>query len=290
MEIFGLGACLLHGPLGAAVRQGIATSSFSRIPNGVLPPAYSIDEAVQLVRFVGGDITIPSELRPFCSIPQAMDPTTVPGGGLSTADIVVLEINSPVRIVYRDLCLVRSEIMGRIFEPLRAIQPDIVGAINAWYYRGLLSCEEPVRKSASEALVSSVPDHWEDAELLRSSLSETRGSIRNAQELEQGIGALLGLVEGVPLGVMTYTHQYTPDGRPLPWPPEFVEQQVAAATKLGLPYFQPSRVVEQVGVAEALQEDRVHYRDEFQNVMADVLVDFANHVSSAAVKTRAVHA
>jgi hypothetical protein len=287
MEIFGLGACLLHGPLGAAVQKGIATSSFSRIPNGVLPSTYSVDEAIQLVRFIAGDITIPPELRPFCSIPLALDPTAVPGGALSTADVVILEVNSPVRIVYRDLCLVRSEIMGRIFEPLRALLPDIVGAINAWYYRGLLSCEEAVRKSASEALASSVPGDWENAELLRSILLETRGFIRNAQELEQGISALLGLLEWVPVGVMTYTHQYTPDGRPLPWPPDFVEQQVTAATNLGLPYFQPSRVVERLGVAESLQDDRVHYRDEFQDVMGDALVDFANHVSSAAVKARA---
>jgi hypothetical protein len=269
------------------MRKGVATSSFSRIPHGVLPSAYSIDEAIQLVRFVGGDITIPPELRQFCAIPPAMDPTTVPGGGLKTADVVILEINSPVRMVYRDLCLVRSDIMGRVFEPLRAIGPDIVAVINTWYYRGLLSCEEPARKSASEALASAVPADWENAELLRSILLETRGFIRSAQELEQGIAALLGLVEGVPIGVMTYTHQYTPDGRPLPWPPEFVEHQVAAATNLGLPYFQPSRVVEQIGVADALQDDRVHYRDEFQSVMADVLVNFANHVSSAAVKARA---
>jgi hypothetical protein len=287
MEIFGLGACLLHGPLGAAMRKGTATSSFSRIPNGALPSAYSIDEAIQLVRFVEGDITIPTELRPFCAIPQTMDPTTFPGGALSTADVVVLEVNSPVRIVYRDLCLVRSEIMGRIFEPLRAVQPDIVEAINTWYYGGLLNCEESARRSASEALASSVPSHWENAELLRSILLEARGVARNAQELEHGIAVLLGLIEGVPVGVMTYTHQYMPDGRPLPWPPDFVQHQVEAATNLGLPYVQPSRVVQQVGVAQALQDDRVHYRDEFQLVMGDVLVDFAEHVSSAAAKARA---
>jgi hypothetical protein len=287
MEIFGLGACLLHGPLGAAMRRGIASSSFSRIPGGVLPSAYSIDEAIQVVRFVGGDIAIPPELRPFCSIPLAMDPQAVPGGGLKSADVVILEINSQVRLTYRGLCLVRSEIMGRIFEPLRAMRPDIVDAVNKWYYRGLLSCEEPTRQAASEALASCVPNHWENAELLRSILRETRGFIRDVEGLEQGIAALLGLIEGAPVGIMTYTHQYTPDGRPMPWPPDFVEQQIVAATKLGLPYFQPSRVVEQVGMTQALQADRVHYRDEFQFVMGEVLAEFAHHVSSAAVAARA---
>src|SRR5262245_61010820 len=97
MEIFGLGACLLHGPLGAAIRNGIASSSFSRLANGSLPSAYSIDEAIQIVRFVRGDIDIANELRPFCSIHEAMDPRSVPGGILKTADVLILEINSPVR-------------------------------------------------------------------------------------------------------------------------------------------------------------------------------------------------
>ena len=83
--------------------------------------------------------------------------------------------------------------------------------------------DESARQSASAILTAAVFDGMEDAELARSILAEAHGYVRDLRELKDG----------------------------MPWPPEFVEHQIEAATELGIPYFQPSRVVRQYGVARA---------------------------------------
>jgi hypothetical protein len=281
IEIFALGACLLHGPLAAAMREGAAASSFSRFPNGTIPSVYTIDEALQLVRFLKGERDIPAELRPYCSILPGIDPRVLPGGALDTADVVILEVNSPVRIEYRGYSLSRAEIIDRIFAPIRDISQEIYRAIDVWYTQGLMGADKTLREAGAKVLIPALPDNMVDVEMARSILSEATSHIRTVDELAEGISALRELIQA-PLGMMTYTHQYLPDGRPLPWPPEFVEQQIEAATRLELPYFQPSRVIRKEGVAQALQEDRVHYQDRFQPIMGNVLVEFSAHLVDSA--------
>jgi len=276
LEIFGLGACLLHGPLGAAMREKEVRSSFSRIPGATMPSVYCVDDAVQLIRFLKGEMDIPAVLRQFCAITPELAPDG-PAGTLPQGDVAIIEVNSPIRIAYRDYSLGRTDLMDRIFAPLRDRGPEVGRAIDAWYYKGLMSTDDSARKAASEILLGAVADDMQDAELVRSILAEAYGYARDGRELTAGIATLREML-GLPLGMMTYTHQYLPDGRPMPWPPEFVEQQIEAASELGIPYFQPSRVVKQYGVARALQEDRVHYQDQFQSVMGDVLIQFAGAV------------
>jgi hypothetical protein len=65
-----------------------------------------------------------------------------------------------------------------------------------------------------------------------------------------------------------------PDGRATEWTPGFNDSVVAAAATLGLPCFEPSRLVQQYGVPIAMREDRLHYAESFEPIVAAALADF----------------
>ncbi len=76
------------------------------------------------------------------------------------------------------------------------------------------------------------------------------------------------------MAMVTYTYRYMPDGRPVTWPAGFREELLDAAAELELPVFEPWKLVQEHGVARALQ-DIGHYTAGFDVIMGEALVDFA---------------
>ncbi|MGE5269594.1 MAG: hypothetical protein ACM3JG_07980, partial [Thiohalocapsa sp.] len=281
IEIQPFGACLLTAPVGELLVQGRAATTWHRLgTNG--PSIYTLDEAIQAAEFFRGDFEVPPELRPLCSLPAKWSPAEAAKTVAATPDLVLIEVNSPVRIAYGQYSLNRAEVNHRYLVPLADQSEELHLISNEWYLQGLMAGNATARVTAAEQLVKvisqqqQIPD-WELAcDVLRRAVPQQR----DLDEIVEGLARLREVVNG-PLAMVTYTHQYMPDGRPLPWPPDFVDLQVAAARRLGLTMFEPSKIVRSHGVARAMRDDYIHYQDAFAPVLADALFDFISNVVDA---------
>lgn len=281
IEIQPFGACLLAAPVDALLAQRRARTTWAGFGTDC-PSIYTLDEAIQAVEFFRGDIDVPSELRPLCSLPSEWSSADATEIASAAPDLVLIEVNSPVRIAYGPYSLNRAAMNGRYLVPLADQSRELHLLGNEWYFQGLMAGNTTALRTAAAQLVEVIsqqkqlPD-WETAcDVVREAIPHQRG----LAEIVEGLARLRELVNG-PVAMVTYTHQYMPDGRPLPWPPDFVELQISAARLLGLPMFEPSRIVHAYGVPRAMREDLIHYQDGFGPVLADALFDFITEVTRA---------
>jgi hypothetical protein len=278
MEILGLGACLLWAPLCDLAKTGRVTDTWSRL--GINTPAvYTLDEAIQTIRFFRGEDDVPAELRALCALPPG---APSPGTGRELAmspQLILVEINSPVRVCYGRHCLNRAAVQNHILAPLAKKAPGLPAD---WYYRGLMNGNRQFQLDCAEKLIAVVKeiDDLPNPELSRSVLREAVPLRRDLDEIIVCLEQLATLLPA-PMAIVTYTHEYMPDGRPLPWPPDFVELQISAAERLGLPTFRPSELVQSRGIDGAMREDRVHYQDGFVPLLADELWQFVEKVHTS---------
>ncbi|MBY0320970.1 MAG: hypothetical protein K2X72_19770 [Reyranella sp.] len=285
LEIFSVGACLLSAPVTELISSNRATNSWNRYSKHITPAVYTLDEALQLVRFMRGDFDIPPLFRELCRLDRSEEGPPLKGA-LDTADVVLVEINSPVAIRYSRYALCRSQLISLVLNYVKT-SDELARAGNAWYHQGIMADNAEVREETAQKLVRAVPDTMPDPDLARAVLIDSRPSRRDVAELAEGLAELRDAFRA-PLGVVTYTHQYMPDGRPLPWPADFIEQTMAAAQQLALPVFHPSNYVRSYGATRALMPDRVHYQPEFSAALAEPLWEFAAGVAGVSSSTPAV--
>ena len=93
-----LGACLLHGPIGSAIRRKRAVTTTSLTMGMVTPDLYTADEANQAIKFFKGELSVPNELKPYCGLDANFDPAVKGGARLLDGHAAVLEPNSPIAI------------------------------------------------------------------------------------------------------------------------------------------------------------------------------------------------
>ena len=265
-----LGACLLHGPLNSVIRLESSVTTTAAKMNIPTAETYSVGEAIQLLRFFAGEIDVPAEVRPFCGLQPEFDSRRDIGSRFFEGDVAVFEPNAPVDLVFEGYCISRAKLFRLITDPIKTTA-DAARAANVWYHQGLIAGNESLRSEMATKLVEFVPEDFPNRALAVSVLQSLRGVGRSQQDLAGGIRIVRDLLP-MPLLLVTYTHQYTPDGRPIPWPPDFVESVIAAAETLGLPYLDPSQMVMQEGVQKALTPDRTHYQEEFGTKMGRAIV------------------
>ena len=271
LEIFSLGACLLSAPVAELITGNRAANGWNRYSKHVTPAIYTLDEALQLVRFMRGEFDIPPLFRELCRLDRREDAPSL-RGCFDTADAILVEINSPVAIRYSRYALCRSQLITLVLSHLKG-SDELARASNAWYHQGLMGENCDVREDMAQRLARAVSDSMPDPDLARAVLVDSRPYRRDVAGLVEGLAELRAAFKA-PLGVVTYTHQYMPDGRPLPWPADFIEQTIAAARQLNLPVFHPSDFVRSFGAAKALMPDRVHYQPEFAAALAAPLWEF----------------
>lgn len=276
VQLFSIGACLLSAPVNELARSGRVEDSWRT--KGIGGPAfYTLDEAIQIIRFMRGELTIPPLFRDLLALHQNEDWRPL-SACFDTAQAVLIEVNSPVGIMYSRYALCRARLAERILTPLRAGGGNVAQAAIDWYWQGLMAGNTKVLAESAQTLVRAVRDDMPNPDLQRAVLVDTRPYRRDVAGLVEGL-AMVRDAFRAPIGVITYTHQYMPDGRPLPWPLDFVEQTLAAAKQLNLPVFKPSEFVAQYGAKRALMPDRMHYQPEFTSALADQMWEFVKDIA-----------
>ncbi|MGI8839818.1 MAG: hypothetical protein ACR2F8_03390 [Caulobacteraceae bacterium] len=165
-----------------------------------------------------------------------------------------------------------------LLAPFRRLGPAARQLSSQWYDKGIVAMNDDARRAAAEGLVPLIADDAPDRELTAAILRGARGG---RCDVCDGMGRLAKALE-TPLGIVTFTWAYMADGRPISWPAEFHGQVLGAARELGLPVFEPHRLVEDAGVAFALKADLRHYTEPFMSIFAGPLIQFAVSVAARA--------
>lgn len=293
IEVVHLGSCILNAPISALLDDGkvrwalegggfersaeIAKWSPERGGYRRSPAIYCIDEAIQLLRFLRGEVDVPQPLRPLCDLEPTWEWMPAWREGLRRTEVVLLEITSPVRVALGPVVLNHIELNVQIGDVLSTSKPELRPTYRAWYYQGLMGGNEAVRTETGNLLAAAVTEGMPQAEQMRTVLREARPYHRSVAEIEQGVQTVRALMDR-PLGIVTHTRAYMPDGRPVPWPADFLEQTVAVAEHLGLPAFEPRNIVRSYGAQHALEDDFCHYQVAFWPVLGNELLAFMQRV------------
>lgn len=271
-RVFGLGACLLHGPMTTAIKSG----QMSRITigkGGSTPGTYSFGEMFQLLDFLEGKFEIPDHLRPICGY----HPNYAPGPGapgMTGADVCLIQPNGIVDIDFDGFKLNRAQILRYVTTPLKELGRDAAKLSNQWYIKGILGCDEDIRSAASEKLIAMVPEDFENRDFIVAVIERTGGVERDT---EADVGQLVRRIP-LPIGMISYAYQHMPDGRPVFWPANFQQHIEAGAKRYDLPFLEPWRLVLERGGQPVLKEDLRHYREDFIPEIATLYSDFAAQV------------
>lgn len=266
VNVLVFGACLVRGPLNPMARVG---SRFTFANYGSLPGTYTLGEIFQAIGVLRGERDVPQDIRPLCNMKSNFRPVKR-AAEFSDVDVALLELSSPIELVFRGCYLNRNRLQQLIMNPIADLSRAARKCGNFWLRNGLVGLNETARQETAEELASYIPPDMENAELARAVILETRSF---KSDLGEGLRRARELINR-PIGVSVYVFQYVADGRAISWPAGFHDEVKAAADQVGLAVFEPSHVVKAYGVKAALCEDLRHYSDEFLPVIGDALVDF----------------
>ena len=265
-----MGGCLLRRPLRAVpfLAEKLTT-------NHGLNVMHSVAEMIQAVQFLKGNMEIPAEIRPLTGVAKLL--SMPDGGDLEDLDLVLVEPGSPVDITFRGFAINRTRISDQVIKPIEAAAPKACKLTQKWLRQGLMEMNEDARRELSGQLLEFVPDD-EMADYRRAVIAETRAM---QSDVISGLQQLQSLTKR-PIGVVIFVFRYMPDGRPVSWPKGSREGAIAAARALDLPYFEPTSLVQEHGVSNALEPDQRHYTQAFLPVIGEAIMEFAERVRARA--------
>ena len=279
LTVLPLGGCLLHQPLVAVgAKREVKVRARLGIRGGT-PLTHTLGELIQLIGVLRHEVTLPPGVKRLAGLPAAFQP--LPGiGDLRNVDVVLVEPNTPVEIVYDSFALQRNAIINSILVPIRSANPgpEVAKMTAHWLVRGMMREDDSARRLGVD-LAKLVPDSMPLADIARDVLVHARGDRRDVMT---GLRHLRSILER-PMAVLTYTPHYMPDGRPVSWPAGFREDMLSAAAELRLPVMEPWKLVEKHGVAMALI-DYGHYTDELNLIVGRKILKFATRSCRAAAR------
>ena len=268
LNVLLFGGCLLRRPLRSVPNL---ESKLARTRYGRIRVVHSFAEMIQVVEFLRGQKEVPKKLRRLTGIA----PEAVPmagGADFHDIDLALIEPGSPVDIDFRGIAINRTAIMN-LLRPIERQSREAAKLCHAWARTGVVGMNDEVRRELGDRLSALVPDD-EDRELRRAVLAETR-AVKN--DTAAGFRKMHELL-GCPLGAVVFIFRYMPDGRPIVWPAGSRDELIAAAGQLGLPVFEPTSLVQEYGVATALEKDMQHYKPAFLPIIGEAIVRFAQDV------------
>jgi len=220
-----------------------------------------------------GETDVPPELRPYCFLAPRLRRTRQPRD-FSDVELALVEVSSATELNYRGYSLHQFGINQNLIRPHFWAIPAQRRLANLWV-KGLRAFDEDTRAKNAQALIEALPAETPNAELLRSILDETRSAPADSAA---GLTALRSKLS-CPIGLVIRHFRYMPDGRPVSWPPDFVETLRTTAQRLNIPVFDPAPMVAAAGVEEAIGDETDHYRESYRPIMGEALTNFALSVA-----------
>jgi len=244
---------------------------------GLNAATYTMSEVLQRVRFFRGAIEIPEALRYYCNLPKTLSAGTPALRNIEKADLVLLEPNTTLDVFFDNYALHRSQLLTGFLDNLQAAGGEVHRAINSWFNQGIWGRNRQVQHEAAETIIPALAGRVEDEYLARNLLLEAHGEEQDFEQYLESLREFCRVVD-LPIGLVTFVFEFLPDGRPMGWPADFVENTLEAARMLGLPVLDSAEAVNRHGVDVALREGRRIYKDEFRPIVGEATLEFCHKV------------
>jgi len=238
--------------------------------------AYTMAESLQRVRFVRGEVEIPQWLRYYCNLPTDVEPGANLLRQLERADLVLLEPNTTIDIFFGPYALHRGNVLSALSK-VRDVSPELLQAASAWWHQGVAPRNRQAQRQAALTIIPALAGRVDDESAVRKLLLECHGEEQSAERYHASLAEFCEIVD-LPIGLVTFVYSFLPDGRPMGWPADFVENTVEAASRLKLPMLDSAEVVARHGVDVAMDKNRMLYRKEFLPTMAEEVFRFCQQV------------
>jgi tetratricopeptide (TPR) repeat protein len=278
--VIGFGGCQLHGPLNSISKRRLVSTAFEAMGFRQTPFVFTPAAALQLLAYCRGQLEVPPLIRRLCWAGSEYAPDQKAAEIVNEAEIVLMEPNSPVDIVYKGFFLSQQEVKKYIEDVAEAQRPVLGKAVRLWKREGLLEGNENSRLAAAAEILEKFTPRTESDELLLDVVREARGVSADAKGVRDGIAQVRDALKAR-MGVVLYTMRFTPEGKPTSWPPDFKDNVLAAARDLNLPIYEPAHLIAERGVKIALKDFR-HYHTSFKAIAGDALLPFIRKVSNGA--------
>lgn len=272
LNILVLGGCRVRQSSRSVAR---AQDRVNFEPCGPVNGTNTPGEMMRSLAYLRGELTIPDELRSLCHMLPAVQPMEE-GKDFSHLDAALVEISTPVELVFRDLFLSQYRFRREVLMPLQSAGMD-AQLLGKWF-TAFRAFDEGARRETSAEILRQFPATLEQPELLRALVSETRSQKVDIAEGLERVRARLGCQ----IAVVLYIFRYMPDGRQIDWPPGFLAECVDAAKRLGLPTYDPTPKLLEFGVGKAFRPDQeFHYARDLLPIMGLDLIQFSESICGA---------
>ncbi len=278
IRIVPFGGCSLVNPLGDLSRRGVAPSLFHEMGFRWMPYAHSCGAAIQLIEFCRGNKTIPHEVRTLCYADPDIVPTGEKSKVIDTGDVILIELSTPIEMVYGDYILNNNRVSDGVVASLKNRGDDLGRLAARWRNQGMQRMNETVRADTVARILELLSDDEEDdAPFLRDIIAKTVSRETKTDTMIADLATIRDDLK-LPMGMILHNFNYMPDGRPVSWPVDFRDNSIAAAKHLGIPFYDPAVLVEKYGAAVAMMNDMRHYSPELTPVVADLYYEFVEQV------------
>jgi hypothetical protein len=255
MRVLALGSCRIHEPLIAAEDAGQIEYLNRRFKRNRPVYLHDINEAIQFVRLIRGEIAMPKAIRRF-AYERGLRVDTSMIRALERAEYVVLEVCTDKHYEVGNWTLSVNELHRRV------VQAATVAAQEWWDAtdRGLPRTEAQVLRVEAE-LRTRWWRRWQFDDSYRQVLRQLAFRYLSAAEIAQGLARLRALLHGRIL-VVPHVAVQLPDGEYLAERLQHVNKTIEAVGKAGLPYLDPRTFVSRDGQNYALDSggrDYHHY-------------------------------
>ena len=272
MNVLVIGACNVNDSIYSLARdesiQPPIVAGAGKMSSGHTPYVHSVQEAIQLVRYVREAVDIPENVRRYIFTDQDFLPRGL-GGTFDEADIILFEFSTPLEIEFGAYRLNRNELERRLIIPLSEAVPSLARPLGEWFHEGILKGNPERAAVAARELVDLQPD-LVDAPEWRELFRHVRGRLLSRAEIVHFLHQLRTMFDSR-FAVVMPSLRYTPDGRGWGWPLEFTDQLEGACSELDLPLLDFDGVVRRYGPEVALMPDLYHHKPGFTGFLDEIL-------------------
>ncbi|MBP0579915.1 hypothetical protein J8I29_11405 [Labrys sp. LIt4] len=257
MKVFVLGSCRLHRPM----EEIAATGRCSHYDGGSRAYLHSVGEAVQRLRWMRGELTIPDGMAPYVFSTERVPRLSANAQKeQAKADFLLVEIASEKELICDGIYLQLNYLHRHLLSPLgeggklwwkEMLQKRSISADTA---QKVIASEQFAEAGFGDA----------DARILRNARCE----LADENALRQGLIELRQLW-GKPMAAVSHVGLPLQDGRVLQSREAFIARVKKIGGELGIPVFEPRSVIEAVGRTRALERqgaDLDHYDPGFEQM------------------------
>ena len=271
IRLLTFGGCGLNNMVATLSRSKETAMMYAEMGFRNTPFALSSPASVQLLDFVTLRRVVPAFVRRLCYGDPKHVPNEKQAQVAATADIVVVEMSTPIEYLYDDFVLNINRFEEVMLPALKDY--DIPPKLVSRWRSALLKNFDDKRTELAAQLLEMMPELPEKDAWIRAFLAHTHSRYVTSDRMVEDLDEIRAR-SGVQLALIHHNFQYMPDGRPVSWPPEFKGLSLDVAKRLQAPALDFAPFVQEHGTSRVMASDNRHWNPDFYEKISEHFLKF----------------